>query len=127
MASEIRDPTGETGIGADITDIGTKRLRTARDLVGAVVEAETEIMEEAAVREGEMVQTPTPPTKTDRKLGATDRTDAKEVGQRRQNDELGGWGNICEVSHRRPQEKVGPAIRAHRTRGNIREVSHRRP
>ena len=61
MASESRDPTGDTEAGADITDIGTQRLRTAQDLVAAVVEAETEIMEEAAVLEGAMVQTPTPP------------------------------------------------------------------
>ena len=43
MASESRDPTGDTGTGSDITDIGTRRLRTVRDLVAAVVEAETEI------------------------------------------------------------------------------------
>ena len=106
MASESRDTTEDTGTGEEITDIGTRRLRTAQDLVAAVVEAETEITEEAVVREGEMVQTPTPPTKTDRKLGAADRTAAKEVGRRILNDGLGGWGNICEFSHRRPQEKV---------------------
>ena len=61
MASEIRTPTGDTGTGAEFTDIGTWRLRTVRDLVAAVVEAETEITAEAAVREGEMFQTPTPP------------------------------------------------------------------
>ena len=61
MASESRDPTGDTGTGADITDIVTRRLRTAQDSVADVVEAETEITAEAAVREGEMVQTPTPP------------------------------------------------------------------
>ena len=48
---------------------------------------------------------PPPPTKTDRKLGAADRTVVKEVGRRRRNDVLGGWGNIREVSHRRPQER----------------------
>ena len=61
MASESRDPTGDTGTGADITDIGTRRLRTAQDLVADVVEAETLITAEAEVREGAMVQTPTPP------------------------------------------------------------------
>ena len=105
MASESRDTTGDTGTGVDITDIGTRRLRTARDSVAAVVEEETEITEEAAVREGEMVQTPTPTTKTDRKIGAADRMDAREVGRCRKNDGLGGWGNIHEISHRRPQEK----------------------
>ena len=128
MASESRDPTGDTGTGAEITDIGTQRLRTARDLVADVAEAETEIMAEAAVGEGETVQTPPPPpTKIDRKLGAADRTDAKEVGRRRQDDGLGGWGNIRGASHRRSQEKVGPAISAHRRRGNICGASHRLP
>ena len=61
MASESRDTTGDTGAGAGITDIGIQRLRTAQYLVAAVVEAETEITEEAVVREGEMVQTPPPP------------------------------------------------------------------
>ena len=114
MASESRDTTGDTGTGADITDIENRRLRTARDSVAAVVEAETEITEEAAVHEGAMVQTPTSPTKTDRKLGAADRTDTKEVGRSRRNNGLGEWGNIREVSHRSPQETVGPAIGAHR-------------
>ena len=61
MASESRYPTEETGTGADVTDIGNQRLRTAQDLVADVVETETEITTEAAVRKGEMVQTPTPP------------------------------------------------------------------
>ena len=74
-------------------------------LVAYVVEAETVITAEAAVRKGGMVQTPTPPTKTGRKIGAADRPVAKEVGWCRRNDGLGGWGNIHEVSHRRPQEK----------------------
>ena len=65
MASESRYPTGDTGTGADFTDIGTWRLRTAQDLVVAVVEADTEITAEAAVREGSMVQTPTPPPHQD--------------------------------------------------------------
>ena len=105
MWRQRRDTIGDIGTGADFTDIGTRRLRTARDSVAAVVEAETEIMEEAAVRKGEMVQTPTPTTKTDRKIGAADRMDAREVGRCRKNDGLGGWGNIHEISHRRPQEK----------------------
>ena len=105
MASESRYPTGDTGTGVDFTDIGTRRLITARYLVADVAEAETEITAEAAVREGAMVQTPTPPTKKYRKLGAAERTVVKEVGRRRRNDGLEGWGNIREVSHQRPQEK----------------------
>ena len=92
MASESRDPMGDTGTGADIMDIGTRRLRTARDLVADVAEADTEITAEATVGEGVMVQTPTPLTKTDRKIGLADRTDAKEVSQRRRDDGLGGMG-----------------------------------
>ena len=41
MASESRDPTGDTGTGAEFTDTGSWRLRTAQDLVVYVVEAET--------------------------------------------------------------------------------------
>ena len=89
MASEIRDPTGVTGSGADITTIGIRRHRTAQYLVADVVEVETGTMAEAAVREGTIVQTPTPPTKTGRKIGATDRPVVKEVGWRRRNDGLG--------------------------------------
>ena len=65
MASESRDPTEDTRTGAEITDIGTQRIKTAQDLVADVAEAETEITEEAAVGEGEMVQTPTPPPHQD--------------------------------------------------------------
>ena len=102
---------------------------------------------------GAMVQTPppTPPhtTKTDIKLGAADRTDTKEVGQRRYDDGLRGMGKPPWVqplvqtreggaSHsaptkegetsvgpaiRRQQEKVGPAIGNQRRRGNICEGS----
>ena len=54
--SESRDTTGETGTWADIMDIKPRRLRTAPDLVAAVVKAETEITEEAAVRKGAMFQ-----------------------------------------------------------------------
>ena len=49
-------------------------------------------MVEAAVGKGTMVQTPTPPTKTDRKIRAVDRTDAKEVGWRRRDNGLMGMG-----------------------------------
>ena len=147
MASENRDPTGDTGTETDITDIGTQRLRAARDLVADVADVadvaatETEITAEEAVGGGAMVQTPNPPTKTKRKLRVADRTDAKEVDQRRRDDGLRGmgkppWGQPSAptgeggYSHldtkeegetsmgpaiRRPQEKVGPAIGAHRT------------
>ena len=49
MASERKDPTGDTGTGADFTDIRTWRLRTARDSMVDVTEAETEITAEAEV------------------------------------------------------------------------------
>ena len=72
---------------------------------------------EAAVREGAMVQTPTPPIKTGRKLGAADRPVVKEVGWRRRNYGL-----------RDGEISVRSAIGSHRIDGeNIREVSHRRP
>ena len=61
MASENMHPTGDTGTGAVI---GTRRLRTAQDLVADVADVaatDTKIMTEAALREGEMVQKPTPP------------------------------------------------------------------
>ena len=74
----------------------------------------TVTMAEAAVRKGAMVQTPTHPTNTDRKLWAADIRVAKEIGRSRQNNGLVGLGNIREVSHRCPQEKVGSAISAHR-------------
>ena len=70
------------------------------------MEAEAGITAEAAVRDGAMVQTPTPPTKTDRKLREADILFGKEVGRRRRNNRLGRWRNIREVSHRRPQEKT---------------------
>ena len=60
MAVEIRDPTGDTGTGAEITAIGTWRHRTEQDLVTYVVEVETGTTAETAMREGGMVQTPTP-------------------------------------------------------------------
>ena len=113
MESEYRHPTGDTGTGAVI---GTRKIRTAQVLVADVAAAETDIMAEAAVGEGAMVQTPTPPTKTDRKLGAADIRVAKEVGRRRQKNGLGGWGNIREVSHRLPQAIVAHmAIVTHMT------------
>ena len=61
MTSESRDHTGDTGTGADITDIGTRRLRTARDLVAYMAEAETDITVEEVVCKKAMVQIPTPP------------------------------------------------------------------
>ena len=106
MAEDIRDPTGDTGTGADITVIGTLRHRTARYSVADVVEVETGITEEAAVRKGAMVQKQTPPTKTGRKLGAEDRLVAKEVGRRRRNDGLGDG-----------EKSVRSAIGAHRIDG----------
>ena len=53
MAADIRYPTGYTGIGGEIMAIGTRRHRTARDLVADVVEVETGTtaeLAEAAVR-----------------------------------------------------------------------------
>ena len=61
MALEHSHPTGEPGTGAVIR---TRRPRTAQDLVADVADVaaeETDKTEEAAVGEGEMVQTPTPP------------------------------------------------------------------
>ena len=69
MAPESRDPTGDTGTWADITDIGTWRLRTEQYLVADVAEAETEITAEVAVGKGEMVQTPSPPPRRTENLG----------------------------------------------------------
>ena len=69
MASESRYPAGDTGTGADFTDIGTWRLITAQDLVAAVVDAETEITADEAVRKGAMVQTPTPPPRRTKTSG----------------------------------------------------------
>ena len=116
MASEIRDTTGDTGTGEDITYIGTWRHRTSQDFVADVVETETEITAKLGVRNGDRVQTPSPPTKKDIKLRATDRPVTKEVGWRRQNNGLGDGGT-----------SVMSAIGVHRRRGNIREVSDRRP
>ena len=71
---------------------------------------------EVGVREGGVVQTPTPPNNTGKKIGAVDIQVAKEVCRRRRNDGLGDGGKY-----------VRSAIGAHRRWGKIREVSHRRP
>ena len=106
-----------------------------------VAATETEITAEAAVGEGEMVQTPTPHTKTDRKLGASDRTDAKKVGQHIWDGGLRGmgkppWGQPSALtgeggdSHLAPTEEgetsVGPDISAHRRRWGQPFGAHRR-
>ena len=98
---------GDTGIGAEVMDIRTRRLITAQDLVADVAEADTEITAKAAVGKEAMVQTPSPLTKTDRKLNAADRTDVKEVGRRRRDHGLGGMGKHPRSIHPHPQEKVG--------------------
>ena len=61
MASEIRDPTGDIGKGADITAIGTQWHITARYFLPDGAEVDTGTTAEAEVREGAMVQTPTTP------------------------------------------------------------------
>ena len=93
----------DTGTGAVI---GTRRIRTAHDLVADVADmaaAETDITAEWTVDEKAMVQKTTPPTKTDRKLGAAVRTDAKEVGRCRRDDVLMGMGTSVGTAGRRPQ------------------------
>ena len=55
------------------------------DKVVTLVE-ETGTIAEAAVREGAMVQTQTPPTKKGKKIGAEVKTIGKEVGRHRKND-----------------------------------------
>ena len=112
MASENRHPTGDTGTGAVIRP---RRIRTGQDLVSDVSVTETDITAEAAVGEGAMVQTPTPPTKTDRKLGEAIRTNAKELVWRRWDVGLMGMGT-----------SVGPAIGAHRRRWGQPFGAHRR-
>ena len=84
---------------------------------------------------GEMFQPqPPPPTKTDRNLGAAVRTEGKEVGQPRRDDGVTGMGSSVQPDVRRPQEKLGPAIR--RTQrgkyiesqgGYLREASRQAP
>ena len=69
MAEEIGYPMGDTGTGAEIAAIETWRhsiTGTAQDLVADVVEIEAVTTAEAEVREGAMVQTPTPPPHQDR-------------------------------------------------------------
>ena len=64
IATEIRDPKGDTGTGAEIKAIGTWRhsiTGTARYLVADVVEVETGTTAEAAVREEAMVKHQPPP------------------------------------------------------------------
>ena len=92
MASENRESMGDTETGAVITDIRTQRIGTARYLVADMAEAETEITVEAAVDERAMVQKTTLSTKMDRKLGAANIMEVKEVVRRRQDDGLRGMG-----------------------------------
>ena len=64
LAAEIRYPSGVTGTGAEITAIGNRRHSitvTEQYSVADVVEVETGTTTEVAVRDGAMVQTPTPP------------------------------------------------------------------
>ena len=92
-ASEIGDPMGEIGTGAGVTVKETQKdsiTETAQDLVTDMVEVDTVKTAGVEVREGAMVQTPTPPTKKGRKFGAAVRTVGKEVGWRINNDGLGG-------------------------------------
>ena len=66
--------------------MGDPGTGTVPDLAVDVVDvaaAETVRTAEAEVGVGEMVHPQTPPTKTDRKIGAAVRTDKKEVGRRR--------------------------------------------
>ena len=96
-AAEIGDPTGDTGTGAGVTVKEPQSYRTtgtARYSVADVVELETGTTSEAAVREGDMVERPTLPTKTGRKCGVAVRTVGKEVGWCRKNDGLGDGENI---------------------------------
>ena len=62
---------------------------TAQYLVVDVMKVEMGTSVEEVVRNGAMLQTPTPPTKRGRKLGAADRPVAKEVGWHRRNNGLG--------------------------------------
>ena len=60
--------------------------------------------------EGAMVQTPTPPSKTDKKLWEANRTDTKEVGRRIWDDRLRGWGNL---PGGRPSATTGEGVASH--------------
>ena len=81
---------------------------------------ETGTMAEAAAREGGMVQTPPPPTKTGRKFGAAVRTVRKEVGRRRKNDGLGDGENIFV----KPCHQGAHSEAIHKSSQNIREACH---
>ena len=62
-AAEIGDPTGDTRTEAGVTVKETQKdsiPETAQDLVTDMVEVDTGTTAEVAVREGAMVQTPTP-------------------------------------------------------------------
>ena len=74
----------------------------------------TGTMAESGVCEGAMVQTPTPPTKTGRKLRAADRPVRKEVGCSRRNDGLGDEGKIFVRPCRRGAHSEASHIGAHR-------------
>ena len=80
MAEEIRDPTGDTGTGVEITAIGTQRHRTAQYLVVDVVEVETGTTAEAEMREGDMVQT-SPPSHQDRQKTQGDGQTGRKGGR----------------------------------------------
>ena len=86
----MRDPMWDTGTGADITDIGTRRHITAQDLVADVVGAKAGATSWAEVCEGAMVQTPTPQPRWAEKIGAIERPGAKEGGWHRQSGRGGG-------------------------------------
>ena len=79
--------------------------------------AETDKTAEAAVGKEAMVQIPTLLNKTDIKLGAAVRTDAKEVGWHRQDDGLMVMLTSVRPDGRRPQEKVDPAVRRQQRKG----------
>ena len=72
--------------------------------------AETGKTAEAEVGVGGTVQPQTPPTKTDRNLGESVRTEGKEVGQRIRDDGVMGMGSSVWPAYRCPQEKLGAAI-----------------
>ena len=92
MGADIGDHAGDTGKGSGETVPETWRERTtgtARELVAdkvVTLVVDMEITAEAEVSKGEMVTTPTPPTKTGGKCGAAVRTVKKEVGRRRGKD-----------------------------------------
>ena len=117
-AAEVEDPTGDTRLGVEITAKETRRhtiTGTAQYLVADVVVLETETTSEVVVREGDMVQTPTPPSHQDwKKIRAADRPVGKELGRRRRKNRLRDGDKIfvrpchqgahSETSHRRSQD-----------------------